>query len=478
MNQCYFTQESRPKDMSEMKEWLSGESVKVNYQNLNISHQKRLSIDHTGTNFEVFFLPSVCKKLYVMLTTPGYFNSRYQVFTRNSWSFVFNNGMFLCIDDPTRIEVNYPVCFFFGTKNKSYLKCIIDIVLKFAHIYNIRNEDICFIGSSVSGYAAIYCTHYINGAKCIALDPQVSIKDWVKTLKNYGCDCFEKTFNIKFQKNDPFNRFDLSYIIHNSESKFFIYYNISSKEDNMQINSLFKNSNYIWNEGLQRTGNIWLLVTRIDAISPHAAIPNEFFCKIIESFMDHNPTQYDKNICDAILSWMNKFYLSEKNFITNEKKMLSLEKKQMYTELWKHFFNIHKHSIPFFLNNSNIINDMAVQFFIKGINNTIHYEITYPKDEKMGIALHFEGKDAIASDDLDKLISQIIIKLENEGFKEKQWNGNRSIRATINEKDFDLMFKKLVYESYFDIIIYKKNNFSEEFSFIKEFSNKFMNRGC
>ena len=58
MNQCYFTQESRPKDMSEMKEWLSGESVKVNYQNLNISHQKRLSIDHTGTNF-------VCAKNYM-----------------------------------------------------------------------------------------------------------------------------------------------------------------------------------------------------------------------------------------------------------------------------------------------------------------------------------------------------------------------------------------------------------------------------
>lgn len=475
MSQCNFTQDVRPKDMEEMKEWLSGQTVKVDYQSLNTSHWKRLSINHTGTNFEVFFLPSTCKKLYVMLTTPGYFNTRYPVFTRNSWSFVFNNSMFLCIDDPTRVEINYPVCFFFGTKNKSYLKCIIDIVLKFAEIYNINNEDICFIGSSVSGYAAIYCTNYITGSKCIALDPQVSIKDWVKTLKNYGCECFEKTFNVKFSENDHYNRFNLSYILKNNKSKFFIYYNILSKEDNMQITNLFKDSNYVWNEGLQRFGNIWLLVTKIEAVSPHAAIPNEFFCKIIEGFMNRDPTQYDKNICEAILSWMNKFYLSEKNFAINERKMLRQEKRLFYIEFWKKFLSIHKHAIPFFLDTSNNIEGVAIQFFINGINNTIHYEITFPKNEKMGIALHFEGEDGIESINLNNLISKIIMKLKDKGFEEKKWNNNISIRATINENDFDFMFNKLVRESFFDILLYKKNNFYEEFYFIKEFSDKFIN---
>ena len=424
----------------------------VKLSNLSLNDIYRINIIHDDVTFNSFITPHSQKKLYVFLTSEARTIDKPYVlhFGFATWGLKFNDGVSIHLDDPTKYETDFFPTFYFGKKNKNYTILLLDIIKKMQKLYNIDNENVYIYGNSNSGFAGLSLCDMLIGSNCIALNPQIYIYHFLKMREKNNVMDFEKNFDISFNDANMKERLSMSHIYKNKKSRFFIYINNYSYVDKVQLEEFSKEMRIHWNEGLNKinNNNILLLVSNIDGKNPHLSIPAHNECFYFQRLLK-NISENDFYACNIIVDYMRKKFETEKN--------------NFYEIFWKKFLNIHKHSIPFFLNTSNSIEGIAVQFFINGINNTIHYEITFPKNEKMGIALHFEGEDSIESNNLNNLISKIIMKLKDKGFEEKKWNNNISIRATINENDFNFMFNMLVRESFFDILLYKKNNFYEEF---------------
>ncbi len=170
----------------------------------------------------------------------------------------------------------------------------------------------------------------------------------------------------------------------------------------------------------------------------------------------------------------NKFLSDEKNnyFDIIANYLISDNNSETQAVSWNNFLLHHKENIPFFVTATTNINQLSIQFFLRNVPQFIHYEVSLPHNGTMGIALHIEGEEAKETPQLNKLVSGINASLKNLGFTETRWKGNRGIRQTINEEDFDRLFPELVYHSYFDILLYKNIPLTEEFRFMAALSEK------
>ena len=79
------------------------------------------------------------------------------------------------------------------------LHAIIDYINRFINTYNI--EKVILIGQSMGGYAALYCSNFINNCVCIAFNPQT-----FNRLKNHPYYIYNEAIkNITFINNDLFD---------------------------------------------------------------------------------------------------------------------------------------------------------------------------------------------------------------------------------------------------------------------------------
>lgn len=118
------------------------------------------------TSFETFLLPKKESKLYVFLSAVGKWDAPYPYFERNRWA-ADMPGMCLFVDDPTRVETQINIPYYFGKKTVDYKDKLLKLVKKLAAIHSIDSSDITFIGHSNGGFAAIYMS--INYHRLAAL---------------------------------------------------------------------------------------------------------------------------------------------------------------------------------------------------------------------------------------------------------------------------------------------------------------------
>ena len=218
-------------------------------------------------------------ELYIFLSAIGFNPGKpYPLFQRISWESIFS-GNILCIDDPTRFEIDFAPCFYFGSANNNCLDQIQNIIKNISRIYNIENSKIYFISSSNGGFASLYLANKFPRSICIALNPQLDVDLYLEKQAKI----FYNKLNIN--SNEYKERLNLYYLI-DTKAFIVIFSNIKCKKDKIQIDNFCKANSINYNIGLNRIkDNIFLIVTNINAIDPHLVQPNALFCNFIKNYI-------------------------------------------------------------------------------------------------------------------------------------------------------------------------------------------------
>lgn len=300
---------------NELKIELSKPAKEVRINDLKITDNGRLKILIDDVIFESFFSNSDQKRLFVCLTDAA--TSLYPTFQRASWQSTLE-GMFLCFDDPTKnrpIPPPIPLTYYFGENNNNYADLLIQIVRKIASLHSIPVQDIVFIGSSMAGFAALYCCDKLIGSKCLTFNPQFFIKDWLESRTFFNDKDYEKLFSISFNDGINKNRIDLSDIYKNKESRFFIFINTESEPDKHQIDKFCFLNKFKYKRGIQKINNILLYISPFKAPHPHQVFPIEQTCKVfLNSLYRFSIDSCDEDVYSAFISinaWYNRNLMSK-----------------------------------------------------------------------------------------------------------------------------------------------------------------------
>lgn len=166
------------------------------------------------------------KTLFVIFSGSRNDGDPVPVFKR--WSYYpFCDGYVLNIADPLlSIHRNLKLGWYYGTKNESYIEYISVIIKKIQSLLGIEENDLFLFGSSGGGYVALHLSYYLNNATHIALNPQISIKDYKHILG------FCRTLNLSLEDKDPLRRNETVDIICEKikTNRFFIIQNMNDEE--------------------------------------------------------------------------------------------------------------------------------------------------------------------------------------------------------------------------------------------------------
>lgn len=243
----------------------------------------------TETVISSFFLGSQTKKIYIFFSAIGVSGKKYPIFNRISWSNSFD-GIKIYFDDPTRNEINFAPCFYFGKKDKNYLEYFIYIIKCIQKKYDIKNENLHFISSSNGGFASLYLCNKFRDSKCIVFCPQFDIILYLKKKIHI----LNKKLSIDLNDDEFQDRRQVYNIINNSDSKFIIYSNIACESDKEQIEAFCKKNDLQYKCGLQKIKNFYLILAEINSNSPHLVQPDEEFCFFLDNIENYSISDASK----------------------------------------------------------------------------------------------------------------------------------------------------------------------------------------
>ena len=293
------------KTSQELKERLAQQGTSITIDALTKEHEGRLCFDLGITKFEAFLIksPNKSKRLYIFLTAAAGPNP-YPMFQRVTWE-EYLDGMCLYIDDPTRHEKQYGPAFFYGDNEHNYLDLIGDIVNSFKSLYTLENSDLCFLGHSNSGTAALYLTRNFKGCSCLAFNPRIDVeRQWRGNIK------FNEMMKIDWNSPKIKPRIKFYDIAEDNKSSICIYMNIRSPSDKDQTEAFFDYHKTSYKTGLQRLRSVWFVIAEIEADFEHAVMPDILFSKLLERFMlDGKGVTNDKvELANLCLYYMREVY--------------------------------------------------------------------------------------------------------------------------------------------------------------------------
>lgn len=232
----------------------------------------RVNIPYKDIMFECVFHYKASKKLYVLLN--GALTLSPPQFTR--WSYYpFLDGCMLNIADPMyRRYSDLKLGWYYGSEQYDLRAYVAELVKKVAHILEIEDKNIVFWGSSGGGAAAIECASLIEGAKTVAINPQIMLSEY-----DYEKD-FRRITGSDLRKRDAFHRNDaIYYLKYTKESNFLLIFNIRSKDDMIQVKNICLEFDISVKYGLNVFPHliIWLYDAECEPfVSGHSA--QEYYC--------------------------------------------------------------------------------------------------------------------------------------------------------------------------------------------------------
>lgn len=196
----------------------------------------RMIIDCNGISFDCFFHYKPSETLYVFLN--GALTQKRPQFAR--WSYYkFLDGSVLNIADPMyAIYDNLLLGWYYGNNDFNLRLYVAEIVKKIAGKIGIAYKNIIFYGSSGGGAAVIECASYIEGAKAVAINPQVVLAEY-----SYASEFEEITHNDLTEDHLWHRNNGIYFLQNNNNSKHIVLVNIRCKPDMLQIENICKAMN-------------------------------------------------------------------------------------------------------------------------------------------------------------------------------------------------------------------------------------------
>ncbi|MCM1231289.1 MAG: hypothetical protein NC489_14305 [Ruminococcus flavefaciens] len=232
----------------------------------------RFDTNFQGLYLECFAFIKENAPLYIMLNGAG--DAGKASFSR--WSYYkYSKGSILCISDPMIKMFNgLTLGWYYGTKDCDFREVIVHFVKKIASILKVNNKDIVFFGSSGGGAPVFECASGILGAKAVAINPQIVLKEYSYAEKFSMITGNDLEIDLLGHRNNA-----IYFLKNNKANPYLIIVNIRSQNDMKQIENIQKYLNIKIEYGLNIYDNllIWLYDADVaPLINPHIAV--EYYC--------------------------------------------------------------------------------------------------------------------------------------------------------------------------------------------------------
>ncbi|MBO9116804.1 MAG: hypothetical protein J7E09_20645 [Escherichia coli] len=250
------------------------------------------------------------------------------------WSYSnFLDGDVLCIEDPMYyMYPNLHVGWMYGNNKYSILDNLAQGLNEFISS-RFRKQNVCLIGSSCGGYAALQIGAKLNGVNVVTVNPQIYIQNY-----KYYFNEFVKIVNVDRSLIDNDSRFQTDALILGSNSRFVIACNMLSKEDyDDQMLEFSSRVGAKLQYGVTEYQNVRLWLYQAEADNPHSTMEDH---NLIFALLNLVAEDKVDNTLYEMLSevWANNFELKKKNskvVIDNQRAENSSKPKQRLPP--KHF---------------------------------------------------------------------------------------------------------------------------------------------
>lgn len=230
--------------------------------------RRRVRVFHGNLRVDCFGTPSTTKRLNIFLSAGGGLlkDGSTPQFPRVSWH-PWLDAVNVNIDDPTFAA--YPgklqTGWYVGSKRYGGVATVAATIAKIQEHYGIDNKDVCLIGSSAGGTAALKLAESLSGATAIAENPPIypSEQSSIKYFTAAGVHLDEAPFR---------ERIDLEHILDHPTSRFLIIQNAEDLRIVEQLSRFLRQAGLPTpGLGLSESGPLSLYFTSIPTLSPHHA---------------------------------------------------------------------------------------------------------------------------------------------------------------------------------------------------------------
>ena len=165
------------------------------------------------------------------------------VFQRHSWAQLLKTSSIFCMDPTLYINGFLQVGWGIGKNENYYLENSSLILKEIIQKMGIRFEDTAIYGTSAGGYLSIITGLYVKGAKVVADNAQLDVRNWIfkDALDSVITFCFDN-ISSALKYNERFNVVD-AFEKHGYVPKIYLHVNLCSPADNStQLAPFLKNA--------------------------------------------------------------------------------------------------------------------------------------------------------------------------------------------------------------------------------------------
>jgi glycosyltransferase involved in cell wall biosynthesis len=159
-------------------------------------------------------------------------NVTFPIFQRHSWIDKIETSAILCMDPTLYISRSLKLGWGIGKNDDYYLENSSRILKKIICKMGITLENTVIYGTSAGGYLSIIMGIYLKGAKVVADNPQLDVRNWIykDALDSVITFCFDNIgdalkYKERFSVMDAFEK-------HGYVPKIYLHINMCSKADN------------------------------------------------------------------------------------------------------------------------------------------------------------------------------------------------------------------------------------------------------
>ena len=154
------------------------------------------------------------------------------IFQRHSWANILKTSSVFCMDPTLYLNGFLQVGWGIGKNENYYLENSSLILKKLINKMGIRLDDTVIYGTSAGGYLSILMGIYLKGAKVVADNAQLDVRNWIykDALNSVITFCFDNIGDALIHK-ERFSIID-AFEKHHYVPKIYMHVNLSSNADN------------------------------------------------------------------------------------------------------------------------------------------------------------------------------------------------------------------------------------------------------
>jgi len=184
----------------------------------------------TAENKYIYYLnKKKSKKLLISFNGAINRDKRTYEFQRFSWSNEIDSSLMVFLDPSINAENNLSIGWYQGSEKEFAINVIADYIKSFLIQYDIKEENVCFLGSSAGGFAILKLANLFLKSQFVAINPQLYLFNYYQNIFRNSIKNIFGSQDIDFIIKKYKERFEINLNLQNREESIYIFQNICDK---------------------------------------------------------------------------------------------------------------------------------------------------------------------------------------------------------------------------------------------------------